>query len=111
MPGKFITEFIRKLTNEMIELELNDKNQMIIKYDDSQSIIQCYNVLEYPSFKKLESLDYFGIAKKDLKTIINKTIKNSTRTPCMVTCENINPEILFATGDKMLSIRLSKFIT
>ena len=74
VPGKFITEFIRKLTNEMIELELNDKNQMIIKYDDSQSIIQCYNVLEYPSFKKLESLDYFGIAKKDLKTIINKTI-------------------------------------
>ena len=74
VPGKFITEFIKKLTNEMIELELNEKNQMIIKYDDSQSIIQCYNVLEYPSFKKLESMQYFGIAKKDLKTIINKTI-------------------------------------
>lgn len=74
VPGKFITEFIKKLTNEMIELELNEKNQMIIKYDDSQSIIQCYNVLEYPSFKKIESLEYFGISKKDLKTIINKTI-------------------------------------
>lgn len=74
VPGKFITEFIKKLTNEMIELELNEKNQMIIKYDDSQSIIQCYNVLEYPSFKKLESMEYFGISKKDLKTIINKTI-------------------------------------
>ena len=68
VPGKFITEFIKKLTNEMIELELNEKNQMIIKYDDSQSIIQCYNVLEYPSFKKIESLEYFGISKKDLKT-------------------------------------------
>ncbi len=74
VPGKFITEFVKKLTNEMIELELNDKNQMIIKYDDSQSIIQCYNVAEYPSFKKIESEDYFGITKKDLKTIINKTI-------------------------------------
>lgn len=74
VPGKFITEFIKKLTNEMIELEINDKNQLIIKYDDSQSVIQCYNVLEYPSFKKIESLDYFGISKKDLKTIINKTI-------------------------------------
>ncbi len=74
VPGKFITEFIKKLTNEMIELELNDKNQMIIKYDDSQSTIQCYNVLEYPSFKKLESANYFGIAKKDLKTLIAKTI-------------------------------------
>lgn len=74
VPGKFITEFIKKLTNEMIELELNERNQMLIKYDDSQSIIQCYNVLEYPSFKKLESMEYFGITKKDLKTIINKTI-------------------------------------
>ena len=74
VPGKFITEFIKKLTNEMVELELNNKNQMIIKYDDSQTIIACYNVLEYPSFKKLESMQYFGIAKKDLKTIINKTI-------------------------------------
>lgn len=74
VPGKFITEFIKKLTNEMIELELNDKNQMIIKYDDSQSIIQCYNVLEYPSFKTVESMQYFGISKKDLRTVINKTI-------------------------------------
>ena len=73
VPGKFITEFIKKLTNEMIELELNDKNQMLIRYDDSHSIIQCYNVLEYPSFKKLESSEYFAISKKDLKTIINKT--------------------------------------
>ena len=74
VPGKFITEFVKKLTNEMVELEINEKNQMIIKYDDSQTIIQCYNVLEYPSFKKLESLEYFGISKKDLKTVINKTI-------------------------------------
>lgn len=74
VPGKFITEFIKKLTNEMIELELNERNQMIVKYNDSQSIIQCYNVLEYPSFKTLETMEYFGIAKKDLKTIINKTI-------------------------------------
>ena len=74
VPGKFITEFIKKLTNEMIELELTDKNQMIIKYDDSQSIIQCYNVLEYPTFKSIETMQYFGISKKDLKTVINKTI-------------------------------------
>lgn len=74
VPGKFITEFVKKLTNEMVELELNDKNQMLIKYDDSQTIIQCYNVAEYPSFKKLESTEFFGIAKKDLKTLIAKTI-------------------------------------
>lgn len=74
VPGKFITEFVKKLTNEMIELEINEKNQMMIRYDDSQTIIQCYNVLEYPSFKGVETGAYFGISQKDLKTIINKTI-------------------------------------
>ena len=74
VPGKFITEFVKKLTNEMIELEINEKNQMLIRYDDSQSVIQCYNVLEYPSFKGVETGNYFGISKRDLKTIINKTI-------------------------------------
>lgn len=74
VPGKFITEFIKKLTNEMVEIEINEKNQMIIRYDDSQSTIQCYNVLEYPSFKGVETMQYFGISQKDLKTIINKTI-------------------------------------
>ena len=74
VPGKFITEFVKKLTNEMIELELNEKNQMIIKYDDSQSIIQCYNFAEYPALKKINSENYFGITKKDLKTLIAKTI-------------------------------------
>ena len=74
VPGKFITEFVKKLTNEMIELELNDKNQMLIKYDDSQSVIQCYNVAEYPAFKRIDSGNFFGITKKDLKTLIAKTI-------------------------------------
>lgn len=74
VPGKFITEFIKKLTNELVELEVNDKNQMTIRYDDSQTVIACYNVTEYPSFKAVDSMNYFGIAKKDLKTAINKTI-------------------------------------
>ena len=74
VPGKFITEFVKKLTNEMIELEINEKNQLLIRYDDSQSIIQCYNAQEYPSFNAVETMQYFGISKKDLKTVINKTI-------------------------------------
>ena len=43
VPGRFITEFVKKLTNSEIELSLNEKNQLVIKYEDSQSMIQCYN--------------------------------------------------------------------
>ena len=74
VPGRFITEFVKKLTNSQIELELNEKNQLIIRYDDSESIIQCYNSVEYPGFKKVETKEYFGISKKDFKTCVNKSI-------------------------------------
>lgn len=74
VPGKFFSEFIKKLTNEKIELILNEKNMLKIKYTDSETFLQCYPSLEYPGFKKIESDEYFEIEKKGLKDLINKTI-------------------------------------
>ncbi len=74
VPGRFITEFVKKLTNSIIELEVNDKNQLSIKYEESESNIQCYNPIEYPGFKKIDTKDYFAISKKDFKASILKTI-------------------------------------
>ncbi|MBE7074179.1 MAG: DNA polymerase III subunit beta [Clostridiales bacterium] len=74
VPGRFITEFVKKLTNSIIELDVNEKNQMSIRYEDSQSVIQCYNPIEYPGFKKVDTLEYFGITKKDFKACVSKSI-------------------------------------
>ncbi|MBQ8844790.1 MAG: DNA polymerase III subunit beta [Clostridia bacterium] len=74
VPGKFITEFVKKLTNETIDLEKLPNNQLKLKYDDSESVISCYNSVDYPSFKKIESDEYFGISKKDFKSLVFKTI-------------------------------------
>lgn len=74
VPGRFITEFVKKLTNSQIELELNDKNQLFIRYEDSESIIQCYNPIEYPGFRTISTKEYFGISKKDFKICVNKSI-------------------------------------
>ena len=74
VPGKFFSEFVKKLTNEKIELILNDKNQLIIKYIDSEGSISCYNADEYPGFKKIDTSSYFGITKQNLKNLINKSI-------------------------------------
>lgn len=74
VPGRFMTEFVKKLTNSEIELELTDKNQLIIRYEDSESMIQCYNPVEYPGFKKVQTDTYFGITKKDFKLLVNKCI-------------------------------------
>ena len=74
VPGKFITEFVKKLANEKIELRVNENNKMTISYTDSESAIQCYNANEYPSFRKIQTTEFFGISKKDFKTIVSKTI-------------------------------------
>lgn len=74
VPGRFITEFVKKLTNSTITLQVNDKNQMVIKYEDSESIIQCYNPIEYPGFKKINTQNYFAMTNKDFKSSILKTI-------------------------------------
>ena len=74
VPGRFITEFVKKLTNSEIELEVNDKNQLFIRYEDNESVIQCYNSEQYPGFKKVGTEEYFGIKEKELKALINKSI-------------------------------------
>lgn len=74
VPGRFITELIKKLTNEVISLEVIENKKMKIKYDDSETIIQLYNVEEYPTFKGIESNDYISISNKDFKSLVAKTV-------------------------------------
>lgn len=74
VPGRFFSEFIRRLSNEKIELELSGKNQLKIKYMDSESFIQCFVTDEYPSFNKVESNQQFEISQIKLKNLINKSI-------------------------------------
>lgn len=74
VPGKFFTEFMKKLSNEKIELELNNQNQLKIRYMDSESFIQCFVTNEYPSFNVIDSKDKFSISNLNLKNLINKSI-------------------------------------
>ena len=74
VPGRFFSEYIKKLTNEQIELTLNDKNQLSIKYTDSFGTIQCLNSQEFPNIKKVEDQKFFEITKHDLKTLVTKSI-------------------------------------
>lgn len=74
IPGRFFSDFIRKLTNEKINLETNDKNQLKINYTDSESFIQCYDALEFPNLKIINDGDFFVITQRDLKTLINRSI-------------------------------------
>lgn len=75
VPGKFFSEFIKKLTNEKIEISKNDKENLLkIKYTDSEGFIQCMPANEFPEPYALENPEYFEIKQKDFKDMINRTI-------------------------------------
>ena len=42
VPGRLFGEYIKKLTNEQIECELNEKNQLRIAYTDSEGTIKVF---------------------------------------------------------------------
>ncbi len=74
VPGRFFSEFIKKLTNEKIELNLDSSNKLTIKYTDSVSNVQCLNADEFPNIKNLTESENFTLKTKDFKTIINQSI-------------------------------------
>lgn len=74
VPGKFFCEYIKKLNNEQIELHVDEKNVLSIKYTDSVGKIQCLNAMEFPQIKKLEDSQYFEMREKDLRSLISKSI-------------------------------------
>ena len=71
VPGRLFGEYIKKLTNEQIECELNEKNQLKISYTDSEGCIQCMEISEFPAIKEVNKDNFFEITKEDFKSLIN----------------------------------------
>lgn len=74
VPGKLFGEFVKKINNEQIEICLDEKNQLKIKYTDSEVFIQCQSADEFPTIQQIENAQFFEIKTQDLKDIIDKTI-------------------------------------
>ncbi len=74
VPGKFFADFVKKLSNEQIELSLSGTNTLKIKYTDSEGALQCMSADEFPVIKEITSPEKINIKKSDLKALIDKTI-------------------------------------
>ena len=106
VPGKFFCEYIKKLNNEQIELSVDEKNVLSIKYTDSVGKIQCLNATEFPQIKQLEDSNYFEMTEKDLKTLISKSIY-------AVATEDVRPILkgvkLEVSGDTITAVALDGY--
>lgn len=106
VPGKFFCEYIKKLNNEQIELNCDEKNMLSIKYTDSVGKIQCLNAHEFPQIKQVDDSNYFEMKEKDLKSLILKSIY-------AVAVEDVRPILkgvkLEITKDKVTAVALDGY--
>ncbi len=72
VPGKFFADFVKKLTQEQIELSLSESNRLKIKYTDSEGELQCLSADDYPEIKELADAQKFIIVRSELKDLVNK---------------------------------------
>lgn len=74
IPGRFFADFVKKLSNEQIELSLTSQNTLKIKYTDSEGFLQCMNAEEFPIIKPFAEGENFTISKSNFKDLISKSI-------------------------------------
>jgi len=74
VPGKFFADFVKKLSNEQIELSQTEQNTLKIKYTDSEGYLQCLAAEEFPVIKTLTAPEKITVDCGDLKELIDKTI-------------------------------------
>lgn len=72
VPGKFFSDFIKKLENEQITLATED-GRVIITYADSESSMQLLNADDFPAIDANIGEKKVELLTKDLKELIAKT--------------------------------------
>lgn len=72
--GKIFGDFVKKLESEQVELYRPEGDKLQIRYADSNSDIQVYDVNEYPKINKDVNQNYFELKQSDFKSVVEKTV-------------------------------------
>ncbi len=104
--GKFITEFVKKLTYlDEIELEKLG-NTISIKYGENETEIQCLEEDTYPEIRKVSDDIYFKVKEGDLKEAIEAI------TYCVAQDDNhpiLKGILLEAQGETLTAVALDGY--
>ncbi len=71
--GRFIYDIVKKLPNDIINIETVMDSKIYITTTNSSFNLNCNNVSEFPNLELEDSKDYITMKQKVLKNIINQT--------------------------------------
>lgn len=112
VPGKFFAEFVKKLTQEQIELSLVDGNRLNIKYTQSEGVLQCLDAGDFPEVKALEDAQSFIIVKNEFKDLVGKIAFSVSTDDARPMLKGVQLEIAdnTVTGVALDGYRLAKCV-
>ena len=106
VPGRFFSDYIRTLSHEQINFQLNEKGQLKLNYGESEGFVQVMDHREFPFINDVMTDKTFTIKSGDLKTLINKTI-------FAVATDDARPilkgELLEIKGNQLCGVTLDGF--
>ena len=113
--GKFILDIIRKLPNELIEIEEIDGCKAIISTSTSKYNLNCFDVNEFPNIK-IETLENpIKLTAGNFKEIVNQTVFATSQQESKPLLTGINLKIIgnslecVATDSYRLARKVVKF--
>jgi len=74
VPAKLLTSYVSLLTEEKVELNVIDGNNLSISSSSSNTKIKCISADEFPLIPKVEKGQEFAVKVNDLQTSINETV-------------------------------------
>lgn len=72
VPGKYFSDFIKKLENSQITMA-TEEDRVLISYGDSESALQLLNAEDFPVIDTAVNENRVELLAKDLKELISKT--------------------------------------
>ncbi len=92
--GRYILDIVRKLPDEVINIEVIDDSKVLIYTDNSEFNLNGINIKEYPSIKLEESKNKVMIDKDIFNDIINQTCFAASTDESKPTLTGINFNIV-----------------
>ncbi|MDR3318543.1 MAG: DNA polymerase III subunit beta [Clostridiales bacterium] len=112
VPGKFLNDYIKKMTDGQIEFSLSDRKLLTLRYLDAVGEIRCFNEDEFPQIKEVNNAESFKLQSCVLKDFINKIVFSvavDEARPILKGCLfDVNGALGLITGVALDGYRLAK---
>ncbi|MFI3167357.1 MAG: DNA polymerase III subunit beta [Bacillota bacterium] len=73
VPGRYFADLIKKIGSGQIQLFLETKDKIVVKYGDNEFSLQCNSREAFPDIEKIAKDKHFSMLQGEFKDMVNKS--------------------------------------